>query len=439
MHEPGRVSALNVRRPLFTPAAVIAGVMAPLFCLTADGLTIVTRGTISMLQDFYIFWAAARVLDQGGNPYDNAALTAVLKPHGLDVLLGSGYSYPLLLAEVLRPIGLLDPTAAAAVFVAVSAIGMGIAVALLVGSMQGIRWWLGAILGIFAGLAPAVSFGMFEGQSNMLVLPFLALAYREVAPGVGLAFASAVKLYPVSGFLAVAGTRRWRDLGAGLALTAFLIIGPALVDGRGGSGQSVSRLRELLAPDTYHTNMSINGFLSRAALNPGWPLQGVPVAAVDFVVVTLLGLLTLAVLWRVRFRPFNGALALAVWFGTVSAPKNSLWNFAPLLLALTFVLASTRRHPGAAAVAILGYFLTGAQLLIWGLNNPLRFVPEITYRSLPTTLGSGTALLGGLLIGGAVMAVLLGDASGADGAADGVDEVAVIGRSDGPGVEQHPA
>jgi len=345
------------RSPLFHPSAVLAGIMAPFFCLLADGLTIVTRGPLSMLQDFYIFWAAARVLDQGGNPYENANLTAVMKPHGIEVLLGTGYSYPLLLAEVLRPIGRLDPVAAGAVFVAVSSAGLGVAVALLVGSVAHVRWWTAAILGTFAGLFPAVSFGMFEGQSNLLVLPFLALAYRGVAPGTGLALATAVKLYPVSGFVALAGSRRWREVAQGAALTVMLIAGPVLLGGPRGSGQSVSKLGQLFAADSYHTNMSLNGFLSRAALNPGWPLPGVPVELVDFAVVGLVGLLALGVLWRARFAPYAGALALTIWLSSVSAPKNSLWNYVPLLLPLTFVLSSARRHPWAAALAVVVAFM----------------------------------------------------------------------------------
>ena len=401
------------RGPLIHRSAVLAGVMAPLFCVLSNAVTVLVRGPLSLLQDFYIFWAAARVLDQGGNPYDSAALAATLKAEGIQVLLGTGYSYPLLLAELLRPIGLLDPARAGAVFVAVSSVGLGIGVALLAGSVRNLRWWVAAPMGILAGLFPPVSFGMFEGQSNLLVLPFLALAYREVAPGAALAVATAVKLYPAGGFAALLGARRWRDVAQGMALTAVLIAGPALLGGpRGSTGQSVSRLGQLLAPDSYYTNMSVNGFLSRAVFNPGWPLRDVPVLFADAALVALLGLVTLAVLWRARFQPFAGALALALWFSTVSAPKNSLWNFVPLLLSLTFVMAAARRHPRAAAVAALGFLLIGLQVvLVWVVTNPLAFRPEVAYRDLLILLESETALIGAMLIGAANMTVLLRDAS----------------------------
>ncbi|GAC1328395.1 MAG: hypothetical protein NVSMB17_03760 [Candidatus Dormibacteria bacterium] len=414
------------RAPLFNRAGVVAGLAAPFFCLLSDGLTILLRGRLSLLQDFYIFWAAARVLDNGGNPYENAALTAVLKPAGVDTLLGTGYSYPLLLAEVLRPIGLLEPHLAGAIFVAVSSLGLGLAVALLVASLRGISWWLAVILGAAAGLGPAVSFGMFEGQSNLLVLPFLALAYREVVPGVGVAVATAVKLYPISGLVALAGNRRWREVAVGVGLTVVLVLGPVLLGGPGG-GDSAAKAQKLLAPDVYFTNMSINGLLSRAALFPAYPLRGVPVEAVDAVVVALLGLLTLAVLWRARFQPFPGAFALVLWLSTVSAPKNSLWNFAPLLLPMTFLAGSARRHPRAAVVAAAGLVLMGIQVtFVWAYNNANTFDPVVAYRDLLTVLDSGTALLGALMIGGATMAVMWSDASAPDRAPGGFEQGSIV-------------
>jgi len=400
------------RPPLFNRSAVVAGIAAPFFCLLSDGLTVLIRGSLSLLQDFYIFWAAARVLDNGGNPYDNAALAAVL-----------------------RPIGLLGPQLAGAVFVAVSSLGLGVAVALLVGALRGVSWWLAIILGAAAGLGPAVSFGMFEGQSNLLVLPFLALAYREVAPGAGVAVATAVKLYPISGLVALAGNRRWREVAVGLGLTLLLVLGPALLGGPGG-GDSAARTQKLFATDAYFTNMSVNGFLSRAALYPGYPLRGVPVEVVDAAVVALLGLLTLAVLWRARFLPFPGAFALVLWLSTVCAPKNSLWNFAPLLLPLTFLMGAARRHPRAAAVGVAGLVLTAVQVtLVWAFNHANTFDPVVAYRDLPTVLDSGTALLGGLLIGAATMVVLWADASAGRGSVDGAEQRAIVGNRHGAGVE----
>ncbi|MFN2463094.1 MAG: glycosyltransferase family 87 protein [Candidatus Dormibacteria bacterium] len=420
---------------LFHRSALLAGISAPFFCLLSDGLTILLRGPLSLLQDFYIFWAAARVLNAGGNPYDNAALTAVLTPEHIRVVLGTGYSYPLLLAQALRPIGSLDPATAGAIFVAACSLALGVAVALLVGSVRHVRWFAAIPLGAVAGLAPAISFGMFEGQSNPLILPFLALAYRGVAPGASIAVATAVKLYPVAGLSALFIKRRWRELALGVTAAAVLIVGPGLLGGgSSGGAQSTAKVGRLLAPDAYFTNVSINGFLSRAVHNPLWPLRAVPVELSDIFVVALLGALVLTVALRRRGASFEGLLSLVTWYATVSAPKNSLWNMAPLLLPLAYVSTAWRRHPVAAMAAFAGVVLMAIEVFVWAATNPLDFDPAVAYRSLPLLLGSGIALLGVLVIGGANVAVLLGENS-AEGSAHAGEQLGVLPRGDGAGVQ----
>src|SRR5206468_10265213 len=89
-----------------------------------------------LFNDFADYWAAARILDLGGDPYDKRLLGEVLHQAGLHTLVGTGYSYPLLLAELLRPLGLLPPMLAGALFTAGSLACFGLAVALLLSPLR---------------------------------------------------------------------------------------------------------------------------------------------------------------------------------------------------------------------------------------------------------------------------------------------------------------
>src|SRR5215472_17673818 len=82
-----------------------------------------------LYNDFADYWAAARILDLGGDPYDVHQLAQLLGAAGMHTTIGTGYSYPLLLAELLRPLGLLPPMVAGALFTAGSLACFGLAVA----------------------------------------------------------------------------------------------------------------------------------------------------------------------------------------------------------------------------------------------------------------------------------------------------------------------
>ena len=55
-----------------------------------------------LFTDFSDYWAAARILGTGGDPYDQALVAAVLRAAGVHSTVGTGYSYQLLLAEAMR-------------------------------------------------------------------------------------------------------------------------------------------------------------------------------------------------------------------------------------------------------------------------------------------------------------------------------------------------
>ncbi|GAC1478432.1 MAG: hypothetical protein PVSMB9_00890 [Candidatus Dormibacteria bacterium] len=361
----------------------------------------ITRGAGGLFNDFYDYWAAGVLLNRGQNPYDVGALAAVQRGAGLQVESGSGYSYPLFFAHLVRPLSLLDPHAAALVFSGISLLALAGAMALLLGSIPALSWQVGLLGGGAAGLFPPVSGSLYFGQANLIVLLALALAYRCVMPGPMMGLAAAVKLYPLSGFLAALTERPvgWRRLRNGVGLFLLLVllqIGPGL--------GATNRAGYFLGPDTYWSNASINGWVSRLGLDSTWtraPIPGLPVEAVMLAIVALLSLVTILVLLRAPERPWSGAVALSLWLGVVGAPKNSLWNFTPLLLCLVFAWTRLDGRWWLLGMGIIGWVLIEAQA-------QLDAARETVYRgSAALAWLSSIGLYGALLIGALAAYVLL--------------------------------
>jgi hypothetical protein len=96
-----------------------------------------------------------------------------------------------------------------------------------------------------------------------------------------------------------------------------------------------------------------------------------PVDAVMLTIVALLTVATVMVLLRAPGHPWDGALALSLWLGVVGAPKNSLWNFTPLLLAITFVFARLAGRWWLAALGVLGWLLIELQAQLDGARETI--------------------------------------------------------------------
>jgi hypothetical protein len=275
----------------------------------------------------------------------------------------------------------------------VSLAALGIAAALLITTAPRTSWFMSLLLGGVVGLFPPVSYGLWLGQANLLILPLLALAFRGVYPGLTLMLASGVKIYPITGLVALWDRPdRWKQMAlasaAGLAI--LLLQWPVGLP-------AISNL----GPDAYWSNQSINGFLSRLALVPGWIPSDAPLGAIDLGLVVVLGYFTLRLLARARFQPFTGVLALSLWFGSVAAPKNSLWNFVPLLLCLALGLQQARRHPGPAITMFLSVCLMGIQLIVWGVTLRGGAIPRSEYANPWVLWTSSLGLMAALFIGAA--------------------------------------
>lgn len=164
--------------------------------------------------------------------------------------------------------------------------------------------------------------------------------------GVAVGLAGVIKLVPAVVALPVAIGRRWVAaagvvLGfAGSVVLASLVV-PFAASGSGG-------LADLVGPDAYFTNQSINGFVSRLirdsdrtrALFPG---------AFDPLVVSLalaaaFGLATLWLLWGARSelatrRGLSLAMALVTVAAVAAAPKNAIWNEVLVLVGVGLLVA----------------------------------------------------------------------------------------------------
>lgn len=394
MPAPHRVAGTAA---LLTRQAAGGGVVAGLLCVLADAVLLFAHGTLGFMNDFNVYWSAARVVNDGGNMYSDA-VTRVHTAEGFPGLVGSGYSYPPIFIEAFRPLALLPPRPAAAIFGVISVIALGAGVALLMGSLPNLSWRGALVLGALAGVFPPLTGSLWVGQVNLAMLPALALAYRGVAPGLWLMVPTAVKIYPGAGLVALIGRAdRIRQLGlAILAGFGLLVIPELLGAGAGGFGR---RLTDNLKPDMYMTNQSLTGFLTRVSMSHGWPLTGVAVVYVDGAAILVLVIATLAVLWRCRFQPWEGSLALSLWLGTLIATRNSLWNFTPLLLVFAYSIPIVQRRPWRATGLVCGYILILLQPLVWGFTVKGGGVEASLYSDPLLSWTSSLALYGGLVIG----------------------------------------
>lgn len=390
------------RGPLLSAAAVAGGAAAAAACLAADGVMLLVRGPLGLFNDFDIYWSTASVLNHGGDPYSRGAVAAAHDAAGLTGLIGSGYVYPLAFIELVRPLALLPPGTAGAIFTCISLATLAFGVALLLASMPDLSHRKAVFFGIVCGVFPPVAGSLWVGQVNLLLLPALALVYRGIAPGLWIAVAAGVKLYPAAALLALAGRRdRLRQLALAAVTVAALVALPLLLGGGGGFGQ---KLTGNLTADTYLTNQSTTGFLARMAMSPSWPLR--PEMTVNAIAIVVLAAATLAVMWACRFQPWEGALALSICLGTLIAPRNSLWNFTPLLLCFAYAVPNVMGRPRLAGALVVGFALIALQPVVWAMTIPGAGIPATEYANPVISLTSSFGMYGGLVVA-FVCAVLL--------------------------------
>ena len=111
-------------------------------------------------------------------------------------------------------------------------------------------------------------------------------------------------------------------------------------------------------------------------------------------------IVTVWILWTARAGPAAGAVALATWLGVVVAPKNSLWNFTPLLLCLCFAWPSLRSSRRLLGLTVLALAAIEEQGIVNSNRDSWFSTPLLTWIS-------SLALYGALVLGSIVAYLLL--------------------------------
>jgi predicted outer membrane lipoprotein len=352
--------------------------------------------------DFKDYYFAAKLIATGHSPYDLAALADMARREGVDLTIGTGYSYPLPFAVAMVPLTVLPLAGATLVFIAVSLVAFGAAVAFwlrraLVEAQRPRRL---ASVALLAGSYPPVFGSLFNGQANLLVVALFGWGVlvvvgrdsRAVFGSIAVGLAAVVKLVPAVVAVPLLLTGRGRSAAALIgAIASALLVATAIAPfGNAGSG----RLVDLIAPDPFFTNQSINGFVSRLVL-PSNVTSPVIAGRFDPLVVGLglalaFGVVNVLLLVDARRRLGEreillDALALAVVAAVIAAPKNSFWNQVFLLVPVGLLLLSEGR-----LAAIRGRDPVERLLLVTWFGAAV--LQQALWVASPIPGGSGSAL-----------------------------------------------
>ena len=377
------------------------------------GSTAMGRG--NGFNDFHDFWLAARLITMGDSPYDKHALAALANAQGLHFVVGTGYSYPLPFAVAMIPFAALPFTVAVLAFNALGLLLFGLTVAAWIcwahGSQVGLTRRRVA-LAAAAGLYPSVYGTIANGQAGLVLMPLLGLGAmaildggrrRGILGGLAVGLAAIVKLTPGAMAVPLALGRRWAAagalaVGAAGSLALATVLAPWAGEGSGG-------LTALLEPDSYFTNQSINGFVSRLVLPsertvPLWNRAFDP--RLPMLILTgLFGLATLWILWqsRVGLRGRRGlalGLGIALVAGLIGAPKGTYWNQvmvlvpAGLLIAVEVPDLRFGRLPRLDLVLLACWIVgTSVQTLLWMYppSKWVAFAPLVTILTSSSVFG----------------------------------------------------
>ncbi len=307
--------------------------------------------------DYHAYWLAGRLVAAGGDPYDRAALVELAQREGLEFLVGTGYSYPPPFALLMVPLAALPFDVSAALFSAVSLMAFGIVIAALVQPLR-----RPAVLAFAAGAYPPVAGSLFIGQANLLVFGLLALGFlflRQGALVTGLAWggAAVIKLVPIGLLVPLALARQRQIVLTFLGSVGLYLVLAALAVARTSGGTAA--MLTLLERDSYWTNQSLNGVLTRG-------LEGTAAAEHTSLMVVgatvLFAGISLAILWRARghlgdHRRLVLGQSFILVAATIAAPKSSFWNHTPALFGVWALLVSAPRMSRSDRALVGAWFV----------------------------------------------------------------------------------
>jgi hypothetical protein len=370
--------------------------------------------------DFYVYYLAAGAFLRGQNAYeisdpawDNLAVemgvTNYTRP----------YRYPPLTAELVAPLAFLPPRAAAALWLALSAVATIVGAWWLALALETPYRWALALGGLLLFVPPLTT--LHAGQVNLFLLASLTLALwafarrKPVWLGIGLGVGTSLKVIPLALVGYLLWRRQWRAfLTAVLIIVTLLLAAVPLVgwDGLVSYGQKAVLLGEPGRLFQQATNQTFNGFFGRllAQSSEGWYLTNDPALAHTLTTAASLMLIiaTAAVCWPVGNSPVGRGLPTESFFQLEFAliltalqliPPFTWYHQLVLLLIPFVVLAREALHARGLRWMLVplavGYVVTDLHGLLWHHLEGLTLMQSTPFYTMLILWG----LLAGLIVG----------------------------------------
>lgn len=323
--------------------------------------------------DFFQFWAAGRIVAGGGDPYNHAAWLAVHTQYSAKMMDGS-FIYPMPLALVFTPLGLLEPQPAFFVFALLSIVELVFACWLLCKR----NWIMAAALAVAflptmqtlamghlgALLLLAVAMFVHSHKTGRPIMAGLALAALAIKPHVGLPVIGLVSLWFIF-------RKQYRTPLAALAGVAALVALGMAYNPEWPISFVQANTGRLVAYSAITPTI-----FGMAAYSTGSQIAA-PVLWGMFSTLLMFGYLFVA--WRA---PFEFAVSTAVFFALLIVPY--LWPYDHILMVATLALALDRSsYPTMAALAWIGLDVFAIAVALAGAAIRLDvlwvYVPFVVY------------------------------------------------------------
>jgi len=371
----------------------------------------VARAWVGHKTDFGTFYAAARAMRSGRDPYDAATLESfrdeereyMSAKFGTRMAPGSEplpYIYPPALALLLIPLTIAGYSAGLGLWFVLNHAFFIASVAILFRAFYGqADPAKTAVVAFVAGVFFPVQFDLDIGQANLLVLMVVSSAFlaekreRPLLSGALVGLATAIKLTPGLLFLSHAVRGRWKGVAAGVAVVLVLQFAAAeLVGWEKSLGWVGLLVHQADRPEIASSaNQSLLGFIRRLCGESYSPIRGPGLVGWLWPTsVALLGAATLVALIVKRRSSALLQFSLLLAVALIVSPKSWIHHF--VLLLPVYLMLFSECHIQIASVA--SFVLVGFEFV--------HFYPLLAKGwpvVLVSTLFIGTVLLYGVILG----------------------------------------
>jgi hypothetical protein len=355
--------------------------------------------------DFYDYYVGAKLVSEGKSPYGITEDWKDMAQNRLKLNFNwaTGYSYPPFLAVLIQPLLLLNPYAAAMVWLGLNIMSYGWFIAKILHRFKTNQKWIA----YWAWFSAPVLGSLVVGQVNMwamLALFYYIFSNDENKKAVGLAVAIMLKVYPVYFVFLEIWHKNWKLLGklAGALILLNLITLP--FNGLKLNYQYVTAVLPALNNnfDGYFFNQSVNGLVSRLLTSTDRFRAIVDDSTMKSInwAVALAGIIGLFILTK-NMKP--GVVKKLYWLTLilVLAGKNNYINLAPMVIVGAYLIDQWPKLDKISRILVVdGYLLS---LLVFGGSYfwemelmPISWIQRIGY-AVATSTGLGW-VVGNLVI-----------------------------------------